>query len=172
MGILLQAFYWDCPKHEGQEFTWWNFVKEKISSLKNTGFTALWLPPASKAANLDGMSMGYDPYDFYDLGEFEQKGSVKTWFGSKQELIELIDTIHDNKMQVYADFVLNHNNGGDEKETNPIDKKVSGQNLIRQVKNSKGTGNVSIQVHLKNETTWNLAKCPISVTVIHMFIQK
>ena len=68
--------------------------------------------------------MGYDPYDFYDLGEFDQKGSVKTWFGSKDELVSLINTIHENNMQVYADLVLNHNNGGDEQETNPIDNKV------------------------------------------------
>jgi len=30
------------------------------------------------------------PYDFYDLGEFNQKGSVNTWFGSKQQLLNLI----------------------------------------------------------------------------------
>ncbi len=123
MGVLLQAFYWDCPKTDNQEFTWWNYVKTKVPSLKATGFTALWLPPASKAANLGGMSMGYDPYDYYDLGEFDQKGSIKTWFGSKDELISLINTIHDNSMQVYADFVLNHNNGADEEELNPIDNK-------------------------------------------------
>ena len=27
--------------------------------------------------------MGYDPYDFFDLGEFDQKGSVATWFGTQ-----------------------------------------------------------------------------------------
>jgi alpha-amylase len=26
--------------------------------------------------------MGYDPYDYYDLGEFDQKGGAPTWFGS------------------------------------------------------------------------------------------
>jgi len=123
MGVLLQAFYWDCPKADNQEFTWWNYIKTKIPSLKTTGFTALWLPPASKAANLGGMSMGYDPYDYYDLGEYDQKGSVKTWFGSRDELTGLINTIHDNQMQVYADLVLNHNNGADEQEINPIDNK-------------------------------------------------
>src|SRR6185312_16677017 len=64
MGVLLQAFYWDCPKLENKEFEWWGFVKEKVKELSDVGFTALWLPPACKAAN--GVSMGYDPYDFYD----------------------------------------------------------------------------------------------------------
>ena len=72
MGVLLQAFYWDCPREDNHEFGWWNFVKEKIPSFKAAGFTALWLPPSSKGANLGGMSMGYDPYDLYDLGDFHQ----------------------------------------------------------------------------------------------------
>jgi len=124
MGVLMQAFYWDCPKKENREFNWWNFVRTKIPSLKKVGFTALWLPPASKAANIGGMSMGYDPYDYYDLGEFDQKHTVKTWFGSKDELIELINSIHNNEMYVYADLVLNHNSGADEQEKNPIDNKL------------------------------------------------
>lgn len=122
MGVLLQAFYWDCPKEENQEFNWWNVVKGKLPLLQSAGFTALWLPPSGKAANIGGMSMGYDPYDFFDLGEYDQKGSVKTWFGSKLELLELISTAHECNMQVYADLVLNHNNGADEQEINPIDK--------------------------------------------------
>jgi len=83
----------------------------------------LWLPPANKAANISGPSMGYDPYDYYDLGDLEQKGSVKTWFGSRDELLDLIRTAHENQMEVYADLVLNHNNGADAQEDNPIDHK-------------------------------------------------
>jgi alpha-amylase len=58
MGVIMQAFFWDCPKIEGKEYQWWNHVKGEIPSLKQAGFTALWLPPASKAANVGGMSMG------------------------------------------------------------------------------------------------------------------
>lgn len=121
MGVIMQAFYWDCPKLENQEFQWWNFLKKKVYSLGKVGFTALWLPPANKAANIDGMSMGYDPYDYYDLGDIDQKGFIKTWFGSKAELVELIRTAHENRLEVYADLVLNHNSGADADETNPID---------------------------------------------------
>jgi len=124
MGVIIQAFYWDCPKHEAKEFQWWNFLSEKIPQLNKVGFTALWLPPATKGANLfDSMSMGYDPYDFYDLGEFDQRGSIPTWFGTRNELEALIKTAHDNNMQVYADMVLNHTNGADEEEINPLDGK-------------------------------------------------
>ncbi len=121
MGVIMQAFYWDCPKLENQQFEWWNFLKGKLKSLSEAGFTALWLPPACKAANLGGMSMGYDPYDYYDLGEIDQKNSVPTWFGTKLQLQELITEAHLNNMQLYADIVLNHTNGADEQEVNPID---------------------------------------------------
>ncbi|HEX2696266.1 MAG TPA: alpha-amylase family glycosyl hydrolase, partial [Anaerolineales bacterium] len=79
-----------------------------------------WLPPVHKAANLAGPSMGYDPYDYYDLGEFDQKGTVPTWFGSKKDLLALISEAHQNKMGVIADIVINHNSGADAQEVNPI----------------------------------------------------
>src|ERR1017187_9121661 len=121
MGVLFQAFYWNCPSEENQDGTWWNFVAGKIPELQQAGFTALWLPPASKAANLGGPSMGYDPYDYYDLGDFNQKSRTKTWFGNQAELVALINEAHTANMQVYADLVLDHNNGGDAQEPNPID---------------------------------------------------
>ena len=30
MGVMLQAFYWDCPREEGKEFQWWNTVREQV----------------------------------------------------------------------------------------------------------------------------------------------
>ena len=64
--------------------------------------------------------MGYDPYDYYDLGAINQKGRVKTWFGNQAELRDDQCGAHAN-LQVYADLVLNHNSGGDAQEVNPLD---------------------------------------------------
>jgi alpha-amylase len=64
MGVMMQAFYWDCPRIEGIPFGWWAHLQTKVPELAGVGFTALWLPPANKAAN--NTSMGYDPYDFFD----------------------------------------------------------------------------------------------------------
>ena len=116
MGVMLQAFFWDCPREDKKEFQWWNTIRAQIPSLAGTGFTALWLPPVHKAANLVGPSMGYDPYDYYDLGEFDQKGSVPTWFGTKQDLLALLDEAHRSHLTVIADIVINHNSGGDAPE--------------------------------------------------------
>jgi len=119
MGVLLQAFYWNCPDLENQPFNWWNFVSGKIIAIKQSGFTALWLPPASKAAS--NTSMGYDLYDYYDLGDLDQKGSAKTWFGSSEELKNLIGSAHKANLQVYADLVIHQNSGADQMEVNPVD---------------------------------------------------
>lgn len=119
MGVMMQAFYWDCPRLEGVEHAWWPRLEKEVRGLAQAGFTALWLPPANKAASTT--SMGYDPYDFYDLGDFDQKGDVPTWFGTKATLRSLINAAHDAGLQVYADLVLNHNSGGDALEKNPID---------------------------------------------------
>ena len=122
MGVLLQAFYWNCPLLEGCEGRWLRTIKTYLPSLAADGFTALWLPPASKAAEWN--SMGYDPYDYFDLGEYNQKGRTETWFGTKQDLLDFIASAHANSLQVYADVVLNHNSGGDGQETNPIDNQL------------------------------------------------
>jgi alpha-amylase len=76
MAVMMQVFYWDAPKHENKEHEWWNFVAERVEDLGKAGFNALWLPPVNKAASTT--SMGYDPYDYFDLGDFDQKGGKKT----------------------------------------------------------------------------------------------
>lgn len=107
-GVIMQAFYWDVPAGG----TWWDVVKSKLPSWDAAGFSAIWLPPSSKASN-GANSMGYDPYDYFDFGQYNQKGSIETRFGSNTELASLITTAHANNLQVYADMVLNHNSGGD-----------------------------------------------------------
>ncbi|WP_223599945.1 alpha-amylase [Chryseobacterium sp. GVT01B] len=113
-GVLMQGFYWDVP--EGGN--WWNTVKDKLTAWSDAGIGAVWLPPASKAQN-GAYSMGYDPTDYYDFGNFNQNGSVETRFGSRTELEALITKAHAESMQVYADIVINHNSGG-QSEANPF----------------------------------------------------
>lgn len=120
MGVMMQAFFWDCPREDDKEFRWWNHVCGRVPSLAQVGFTSLWLPPVHKAANLNGPSMGYDPYDYYDLGEFDQKGTIPTWFGTRSQLMDLIQTAHSNGLSLIADVVINHNSGADAQEINPL----------------------------------------------------
>jgi alpha-amylase len=60
--------------------------------------------------------VGYGTYDLFDLGEFDQKGTVRTKYGTKQEYLEAIEACHAAGMQVYADVVFNHKMNADEQE--------------------------------------------------------
>jgi alpha-amylase len=52
----------------------------------------------------------------YDLGEFDQKGSVATKFGSKADLLELSGKAKELGVGLLFDAVLNHKAGADKKE--------------------------------------------------------
>jgi alpha-amylase len=119
MAVMMQAFYWDCPRAENRDHLWWNFLAERVEDLSRAGINALWLPPVSKGSQ--NRSMGYDPYDYFDLGDFDQKGGTKTWYGNRAELVALITKAHQCGVGVYADMVINHNAGADEEEVNPLD---------------------------------------------------
>lgn len=69
------------------------------------------MPAPTKAAGPN--SVGYDVYDLWDLGEFDQKGSKPTKYGTKHELKEMISTARENRIVTYIDAVLNHKFGAD-----------------------------------------------------------
>lgn len=108
---MIQFFHWYT---EGNS-TLYEKIKENAAWLKDLGITAAWLPPAYKGAH-GGISVGYDPYDLFDLGEFDQKGSTDTKYGSRAQYLEAVKTLKENGVAVIVDIVLNHKSGGDEKE--------------------------------------------------------
>ena len=110
-GTMIQFFHWYTP---GDSFLW-NHVKDSANYLSDLGITAVWLPPAYKAS-AGGNSVGYDPYDLFDLGEFDQKATIPTKYGSKEEYLEAINSLKEKNIQVIVDIVLNHKAGGDELE--------------------------------------------------------
>lgn len=111
-GVMMQGFYWDVPAGG----TWWDTINNKVSTLSDMaggfGIDRIWLPPVSKSQS-GPYSMGYDPADYYDLGEYNQHGTIETRFGSTEELTHLISTLHENNIAVMADVVMNHRSGGD-----------------------------------------------------------
>ncbi|AYV70660.1 alpha-amylase [Bacillus sp. PK3-056] len=108
---LMQFFEWHLDA-DGQH---WNRLKEKAGELKEAGIDSIWIPPVTKAASNE--DNGYGVYDVYDLGEFDQKGSIRTKYGTKKELLEAIEACHNVGIQVYVDVVMNHKAAADEKET-------------------------------------------------------
>ena len=116
-GIIMQYFEWYMNCNQNL----WNQVKENAEKLASIGVTAMWLPPAYKG--IGGKDeVGYGVYDLYDLGEFNQKETIKTKYGSKDEYLEAIIALKQAGIESYADIVLNHKMGADALQTIPATK--------------------------------------------------
>ena len=117
--LLLQAFAWDLPA----DSTHWRLLADNAALLADCGVSSVWLPPAYKGqAGVE--DVGYGVYDTYDLGEFDQKGTVPTKYGTKEDYLAAIEALHAAGISVVADIVLNHRMGGDDTEVvraTPVD---------------------------------------------------
>lgn len=134
-GTMLQYFDWD-SNGDGQH---WNRVKNASPAWAAKGITAYWLPPAYKGAS-GANDVGYAVYDLFDLGEFNQKGSVRTRWGTKAEYIAAIDAAHAAGIQVYGDIVLNHKTSAD------LTEWITGVRVDQNNRNVEYGGDVSLQV--------------------------
>lgn len=110
-GVIMQYFHWFTVANGKL----WTELAAAAQELAQTGITAVWLPPCSKGSG-GPIDVGYGCYDLFDLGEFDQNGSVRTTYGTKEELRGAIEELHTEGVQVYADVVFNHKDGGDEVE--------------------------------------------------------
>ncbi|MBT2757699.1 alpha-amylase [Mesobacillus foraminis] len=107
---IMQFFEW----HLEPDGSHWRRLKEKAPELREKGITSVWIPPVTKAITAE--DTGYAPYDLYDLGEFKQKDTVRTKYGTRQELEEAISACHNVGIKVYIDVVMNHKAGADKTE--------------------------------------------------------
>ena len=108
---MVQVFHW-WSKGDG---TLWKEVADKAKELSQLGITSVWLPPASKG-NAGVNDVGYAVYDLYDLGQYDQKGAVRTKYGTLEEYKAAVKALHDNGLEAYADLVFNQRQGADELE--------------------------------------------------------
>lgn len=86
--------------------TTWLEIAQKMPEVVEAGYTALWLPPPTKASG--GLSVGYDLWDPFDLGSVDQRNTVRTRYGTEAELLFLIETAHRFGVRVYFDNIMNH----------------------------------------------------------------
>lgn len=108
--IMMQGFEWYLP-NDGNH---WNLLRNLAGELSTIGVGGLWIPPCCKATGTN--DVGYGVYDLWDAGEFDQKGAVRTKYGTRKQLTAMIDALHKKGIQVYIDAVLNHKAGADEAE--------------------------------------------------------
>ena len=85
--VILQAFWWDYYNNNFPN-SWASYLTELAPRLKAMGIDAVWIPPSYKNSGTN--SVGYSPFDHYDLGDKFQKGSVTTRFGTKDEFLRMV----------------------------------------------------------------------------------
>lgn len=106
-GVMMQYFEWNLP-NDGKL---WKQLCADARHLHEIGITAVWIPPAYKAD--EQQDEGYATYDLFDLGEFYQNNTVRTKYGTKEELKSMISELHKYNISVYLDAVMNHKAEGD-----------------------------------------------------------
>jgi alpha-amylase len=122
-GVIIQAFHWFMPEPPHAGMSHWQFIAGEADYWRGLGITAVWFPPPSKGG-AGGYDVGYGVYDHFDLGEFADKGTIATKYGTRAELQAAILALHGftptlvpipgaTYVEAYADAVLNHKTGGD-----------------------------------------------------------
>lgn len=106
--LVLQGFWWDYW-NANYPNGWSNYLAELAPRLKDMGIDAVWIPPTIK--NTGTNSVGYAPFDHYDLGDKYQKNNAKTRMGDKDELLRMVAVLKANGIEVIQDIVLNHITG-------------------------------------------------------------
>lgn len=115
--VVLEVFWWNCAN--ASYSSWYNYLAKLAPRIAALGFDGIWTPPPCKdSATYE--PMGYTPYDYYDLGQKNQKVGVPTWFGSQDDFLRLIAVAHANGLEVYPDIVLDHCGPGDADPSSPF----------------------------------------------------
>ena len=82
---MIQNFHW----YVAGDGSFWDDTARRARELAAAGITAVWLPPAYKGTGGPN-DVGYGVYDMYDLGEFDQKGSVRTKYGTRAQYLRAV----------------------------------------------------------------------------------
>jgi alpha-amylase len=93
--VMIQGFNWTSWT---TTTGWYNTVATKAVEMKNAGINVIWMPPPSDATSNEG----YLPRQLY---------LFNSRYGSEQQLISCINTLHTNNIKVLADIVINHRVG-------------------------------------------------------------
>lgn len=92
--VMLQGFHWNSHRWD-----WWNIVAAKAPDIQTAGFTMVWLPPASRAAD----SAGYLPNEWRNLDA--------SMYGTGAQLRTAIAALHARGIKAIGDVVVNHRVG-------------------------------------------------------------
>ena len=107
--VVLQGFWWDYWNNNYAN-NWSTYLADLAPRLRELGIDAVGIPPTVKNKNATG-SVGYSPFDHYDLGDKYQGQSTATRVGTKDNLLRAVAILHANGIEVIQDVVFNHMDG-------------------------------------------------------------
>jgi len=144
--VMMQAFYWDVPvDDQAKDGTWWDHLSSLAPELRTAGISSLWTPIPAKG-NWGIYDSGYGIYDHYDLGNYDQKGSVETRYGSRAELERMINILRSG----VASRTLRATSNG--KTIRLIHGHIFSSRSIRAMANQTMNGTTSISIHHRHPT--------------------
>ena len=110
--VVLQGFWWDYWNNNYPN-NWSTYLADLAPRLRELGIDAVWIPPTIKNKNATG-SVGYSPFDHYDLGDKFQGNSTTTRVGNKDQLLRAIAILHANGIEVIQDVARRSSSGVDD----------------------------------------------------------
>lgn len=118
--VMMQGFYKrgkfvavPSPHDNSSNDWWWDHLAKQAHALHKAGFTMVWLPPITKAAQgASAAALGYSVYDDYDIGGKVQKGTLHTRYGTREQLARCVAMFRANGIDVLLDIQDNHRKGG------------------------------------------------------------
>lgn len=108
--IILQAFHWNLVKTkgtgtmDGRGVTWYQCLVDMADEILNTGATVLYLPPPWVDDSLWESGAKHGGGEGYFWRDFD----LNSRYGTKTQLIALVDKMHSLGIKVIVDIVLNH----------------------------------------------------------------
>jgi alpha-amylase len=82
-------------------------LQSRAPEVLMAGYDAMWLPPPTKGAE-GTRDVGFSVFDRFDLGDRDQRGTIPTRYGSRDQLVAMVQQAHRMGLRVIFDVVMNH----------------------------------------------------------------
>lgn len=86
----------------------WQGIIDKLSYIKNMGYTAIWISPVAEPQMTNRENNGTGKNTAYHGYNMKDPNSANPYFGTKEKLKELVDSAHSLGIKVVIDVVPNH----------------------------------------------------------------
>lgn len=86
----------------------WQGIIDKLSYIKNMGYTAIWISPVAEPQMTNRENNGTGKNTAYHGYNVKNPNAANPYFGTKEKLKELVDSAHALGIKVVIDVVPNH----------------------------------------------------------------